>query len=189
MPFRSALAALSLIVLLGASSAAAWTGPSAAPPGSNVSAPLNVGTTAQVKNGNIGVNGLAVFGNTLLQGSSYLNFGSTVGASGYGIWDNAGILNFKNSGGAWTPFGSGTSSWTNPARGSGFNYNTLASATAEAGAVKWVDSGTANTNGPSASGNTVGALLQLDPLWSAAPDTYKTQIAGLSYSACWFLNV
>ena len=81
--------------------ASAWTGPTATAPGNNTAAPINVGSVNQVKNGNIGVNGLAVFGNTLLQGSSYLNFGSTSGTSGYGIWDNGGTLNFKNSGGSW----------------------------------------------------------------------------------------
>lgn len=88
-----------------ASVAAAWTGPAGSPPNNNVSAPLNVGTTAQDKNGNIGVNGLAVFGNSLLGGSvgsnAYLNFGGTSGTGGYGIWDNNGTLEFKNSGGSW----------------------------------------------------------------------------------------
>jgi len=79
----------------------AWTGPSQTAPAGNVSAPINVGSTDQVKNGNIGVNGLAVFGNSLLQGSAYLNWGATAGSAGYGIRDNAGILEFKNSGGSW----------------------------------------------------------------------------------------
>ncbi|MGA2496084.1 MAG: hypothetical protein ABSF67_24705 [Roseiarcus sp.] len=79
----------------------AWTGPTATAPAGNVAAPINVSSIDQVKNGNLGVNGLAVFGNTLLQGSSYLNFGSTAGPGGYGIWDNAGVLNFKNNGGSW----------------------------------------------------------------------------------------
>lgn len=39
--------------------------------------------------------------------SSYINFGSVPGISGYGIRDNAGTMQFKNSGGAWTDFGSG----------------------------------------------------------------------------------
>ena len=81
--------------------ASAWTGPTATAPGGNVAAPLNVGSIAQVKNGVLGLNGLAVFGNTILQGSSYLNFGSTSGTNGYGIWDNNGVLNFKNNGGTW----------------------------------------------------------------------------------------
>jgi|GEM_PF-1834561 hypothetical protein len=92
-------AALSLLSL--ASVAAAWTGPSSAAPNGNVAAPINVGSANQVKNGSLGVSGLAVFGNTLLQGNSYLNFGSTAGTNGYGVRDNAGVLEFKNSGGSW----------------------------------------------------------------------------------------
>ena len=42
----------------------------------------------------------------------YLNFGSVPGASGYGFRDNAGTLEFKNSGGSWAPFGSGGGSQT-----------------------------------------------------------------------------
>ena len=79
--------------------ASAWTGPTATAPGNNIAAPLNVSRLNQTKNGNIGVNGLAVFGNTLLGGSAgsnaYLNFGATAGASGYGIWDNNGIRQFQ----------------------------------------------------------------------------------------------
>lgn len=83
----------------------AWTGPTGSPPSNNVSTPINVSAASQVKNGTIGVNGLAVFGDTLLGGSAnsnaYLNFGATAGTSGYGIWDNGGTLEFKNSGGSW----------------------------------------------------------------------------------------
>ncbi|MBM3272739.1 hypothetical protein FJY94_05745 [Candidatus Kaiserbacteria bacterium] len=79
----------------------AWTGPSSPPPAANVAAPINVGPVDQIKGGNLGVNGLAVFGNTLLQGSSYLNFGATAGSGGYGIRDTNGLLEFKNSGGSW----------------------------------------------------------------------------------------
>ena len=39
--------------------------------------------------------------------SKYLNFGSTVGSSGYGIRDNAGRMEFKHSGESWTEFGTG----------------------------------------------------------------------------------
>lgn len=81
--------------------AIAWTGPSDPPPAGNVAAPVNVGAIAQLKDGTLGVNGLAVFGNTILQGSSYLNFGPTAGTAGYGVRDNAGVLEFKNSGGSW----------------------------------------------------------------------------------------
>lgn len=105
----------------------AWTGPSSSPPSGNVAAPVNVGTTEQVKDGNLGVNGLAVFGNSLLQAASYLNWGPTAGSGGYGIRDNAGTLEFKNSGGAWsslqaTIYGlGGGSKWTST--GNDIYYN------------------------------------------------------------------
>lgn len=38
-----------------------------------------------------------------LAASSYLNFGTTLGSSGYGIRDNGGSIEFKNSGGSWGP--------------------------------------------------------------------------------------
>lgn len=79
----------------------AWAGPTANPPNGNVAAPLNVGSVSQVKSGSIGMNGLAVFGNSILQANSYLNWGATSGSSGYGIRDNAGALEFKNSGSSW----------------------------------------------------------------------------------------
>ena len=79
--------------------------PHAKLPNGNVAAPINVGSIAQVKNGGLGVNTLAVFGNSLFGGSTgsnaYLNFGATAGSNGYGIRDNAGVLEFKNSGGSW----------------------------------------------------------------------------------------
>jgi hypothetical protein len=94
--------------ILGTTSIAvayAWSGPTAAPPNGNVAAPINVGSTDQVKSGGLGVNSLAVFGNSLLGGSagsnSYLNFGVTSGESGYGMRDNDGTLEFKNDGGTW----------------------------------------------------------------------------------------
>lgn len=57
----------------------AWSGPSAAAPGGNVAAPVGVGTTNQVKDANLSVNGISVFGNTLLNPNAYLNFGLTAG--------------------------------------------------------------------------------------------------------------
>src|ERR1700686_157215 len=77
----------------------AWTGPTSAPPNGNADAPINVGSTAQFKNGNIGL-----CGNLLLaaNGVSYFNFGATSGSTGYGIRDNNGTLEFKSTGGSWT---------------------------------------------------------------------------------------
>lgn len=88
---------LLLLVALGIQ---AWTGPTAAPPGNNVPAPVNVGTVDQIKDAGLGLNKLAVFGNTLLGGSrdsnAYLNFGDVSGAGGYGIRDNNGVIECKN---------------------------------------------------------------------------------------------
>ena len=56
---------------------------------------LGVGTTTAWSK-------LAVFGDLFVEGSSrYLNFGTATGTSGYGFRDNAGTLEFKNSGGSW----------------------------------------------------------------------------------------
>ena len=122
-----------LLALLSFTLVAAWTDPTEAPPNGNVAAPINVGSIAQVKNGGLSVNTLAVFGNSLFGGSTgsnaYLNFGDTSGSSGYGIRDNAGFLEFKNSGGSWetlqstiyTLVGSSTNPWTTS--GSNIYYN------------------------------------------------------------------
>ncbi|TSC69506.1 MAG: hypothetical protein G01um101456_187 [Parcubacteria group bacterium Gr01-1014_56] len=84
----------------------AWTSPPANPPNSNVAAPINEGTTSQTKNGILGVNALAVFGDLILSGTTnYLNFGTVAGSSGYGIRNNSGTIEFKNSGGAWAGVG------------------------------------------------------------------------------------
>ena len=53
--------------LLAASALSAWTGPTASAPSGNVSAPINVGTTDQVKDAGISVNSLAVFGSQYIQ--------------------------------------------------------------------------------------------------------------------------
>jgi len=46
--------------------------------------------------------------NLLIRGTDkYINFNETTGESGYGIRDNGGTLQYKNSAGAWTNFSSG----------------------------------------------------------------------------------
>ena len=40
----------------------AWSGPTTAPRNGNIAAPVNVGTTDQVKNAGLGINSLAVLG-------------------------------------------------------------------------------------------------------------------------------
>jgi len=52
---------------------------------------------------------LTVYGDALLEGSSrYLNFGTATGTAGYGFFDNGGVLQFKNSGGAWANISTST---------------------------------------------------------------------------------
>lgn len=68
----------------------------------------------QLLNANVIINGtqpqhtLDVNGNIGIATSGYLNFGAADGNSGYGFRDNAGVLEFKNNSGNWTPIGSGT---------------------------------------------------------------------------------
>lgn len=52
------------------------------------------------------VDGLLLSGNFALPASAYANWGTTYGATGYGLRDNAGTMEYKNSGGTWTSFGS-----------------------------------------------------------------------------------
>ena len=60
------------IGLLAATALSAWTGPTAAPPTNNVAAPINVGTTDQVKDAGLSLNSLLVSGNSLVSGISYV---------------------------------------------------------------------------------------------------------------------
>ncbi|MCR4342706.1 MAG: hypothetical protein NUV40_02230, partial [Patescibacteria group bacterium] len=48
---------LGLMVAVGLSYAFAWTAPTSAPPGGNVSAPINVSNTSQTKTGFLWVDG------------------------------------------------------------------------------------------------------------------------------------
>lgn len=104
----------------------AWTGPTqAAPDNGTVAAPVNVGSAAQSKNGSLDVNSFAVFGDSLFSGlgsgvGRYLNFDYTsgatsgTGASGYGIRDNAGTMEYKNRGGAWAGIGASSGGYAGP---------------------------------------------------------------------------
>ena len=59
---------------------------------------INGGTAIQT----IAPNGYDLLINGL---SKYLNFNSVVGTTGYGIRDNGGVIQVKNSGGAWANIG------------------------------------------------------------------------------------
>jgi len=58
---------IGLILSAAASIVLAWTGPTQTAPNANVAAPVNVGTTLQIKNGALGVNTLAVYGDTYVE--------------------------------------------------------------------------------------------------------------------------
>lgn len=77
---------------------------------------------------------LHINGDMLIGGSSrYLNFNTTAGSSGYGFRDNAGTMEFKDSGGSWAAFGGGGGQWTETS--SGLSY-----------AGKGLDTGWSNTS-------------------------------------------
>lgn len=78
---RQCVPALIALILFGAFTAFAWTGPSVAPPNGNVSAPVNVGGADQVKNAGLSVNALAVFGNSSMTGT--LTVTGNVTAAGF----------------------------------------------------------------------------------------------------------
>jgi len=64
--------ALSLLVfssILFAAASYSWTGPTGTAPANNVSAPINVGTASQVKDGALSVDGLSVYGNQYVSGN------------------------------------------------------------------------------------------------------------------------
>lgn len=48
-------------------------------------------------------------GYTMYKASTYINWGTTSGTSGYGFRDNGGTMEYKNSAGAWTSFASAIS--------------------------------------------------------------------------------
>lgn len=80
--FRQLFTLFSLLVVgtLVASALSAWTGPTATPPDGNVSAPVNIGATDQVKNGGLGVNSLAVYGTAYVDDAIGINRTNPVNA-------------------------------------------------------------------------------------------------------------
>ncbi len=69
---------LALVLATGVGYVFAWTGPTQGPPNGNVSAPINVGTTNQVKDAGLGVNAISVFGDGFLSGNFGIGATSTI---------------------------------------------------------------------------------------------------------------
>jgi hypothetical protein len=73
----------------------AWTGPSTTAPGGNVSAPVNVGATSQVKSGGLWVGSLGVSGGTEFDGKVGIgmapssSWALSITNTTYGIWSKA----------------------------------------------------------------------------------------------------
>ncbi|MBM3271900.1 fibronectin type III domain-containing protein [Candidatus Kaiserbacteria bacterium] len=80
-----------------------WTAPTSNAPNGNATTPLSTSTSAQDKAGILGITGTTtVLGNTLVSASTYLNWGTVAGSSGYGIRDLGGVLQVKSgSSGTW----------------------------------------------------------------------------------------
>ncbi|PIR04915.1 MAG: hypothetical protein COV57_01960 [Candidatus Liptonbacteria bacterium CG11_big_fil_rev_8_21_14_0_20_35_14] len=98
---------------------------------------LTVTGTASIS-GNVGVGDttpdhkLDVAGNIGLDAGSYINYGDTDGTTGYGLRDNLGTLELKNSGGSWVAIptssgvvGSGTASYVAKFSGTSTVSNSL----------------------------------------------------------------
>jgi hypothetical protein len=109
-------------VLCG-TAAYSWTGPTGAPPDSNVAAPLNVGTASQIKDGALSVNGFSNVGSSYIAGDLGVDITSPlqkvhvngrVRATGFCIGATC-ITAWPDEGGygatAYTPWLSGTGSW------------------------------------------------------------------------------
>ena len=86
---KTFLPVLSAIILVAGIAYAVWIEPTAAPPGNNVEAPINVGTSTQYKSGALGVGGLlAAYSGFWLNNNGQDVSGKvlTADANGFGSW-------------------------------------------------------------------------------------------------------
>ena len=72
--------------------------------------------TLEINNGSAAIDS---GGSLRLSSSAYLNWGNTTGASGYGLRDNNGTIQFKTSTGSWADLGTGTGGGGGSANGQG----------------------------------------------------------------------
>lgn len=100
----------------------------------------------------------------LLQGlSRYINFGSTFGESGYGIRDNAGVIEIKDSGGSWNPIGQAELAATFETVNKNLAASNVISSTVDSmtyanGIVKTLDTSTSGTVIVTLSGSTPAGI-------------------------------
>lgn len=103
--------ALAIILSIGVTYVYAWTGPTATPPNGNVSAPINVSNTSQVKSGglwvgSLGVDGGATFGRNVGIGTAspgqkldvvgnVKGTGLCIGADCRTTWPGGGIISIS----------------------------------------------------------------------------------------------
>ena len=86
---KTFLPVLSAIILVVGIAYSVWIEPTAAPPGNNVEAPINVGTSTQYKSGALGVGGLlAAYSGFWLNNNGQDVSGKvlTADANGFGSW-------------------------------------------------------------------------------------------------------
>lgn len=151
---------LASIIGLAVSYVFAWTGPTAPPPGGNTSAPVNVGSTLQMKSGGLGINGLLI-------GYSQALFALNSGNVGVGI--DTPIEKLDVVGGrikSDTGFCIGTSCITSwPAGGGGGLPSGLSGQTLRHDGTNWVansnifNSGTSVSVGPQDGANEGGEII------------------------------
>jgi len=110
--------------------------------------------------------------NILVNGTSkYINFNSISGTTGYGLRDNAGTIEYKNSGGAWAGVGSGGTTDLSTAQLG--QIGDVSTTTLGYGSMLRYNTGTSEWE--SVATSTLGfTLTESDPIWTAASTSYTT---------------
>jgi hypothetical protein len=186
------------LVVNAATPALAWTGPTAAPPSANVSAPVNISATAQTKNGYVGVNSASTPGNPLFVGGAASNwtgefnwpntsapsgsYGILVGssASGYSQFDNASGYYALLGDSSYSLYGNGNIYVSGSIQSGGYLYGPnsfggMFTVQNNSGGCQFAD---VFTGGCSCPGFAPNAANYLDSLW---PNTNYVMVGYLCY--------